>query len=215
MAPAPHSPSRRKSRESRRRILDAARAAFAEKGFEGAHMRRIADDARVNKFMLYYHFHSKETLFQQVLQSSFEPLFRQLARILTRDAPLDKTCADLYDMYAAVFADRNGQVRAFISREVAVGAPHLANLFQRLGTGLLEPWRTKIEAYMGTGHLPDMQLRLAVYSIMITFLATFLLRPAFAAVIGADELFLYRREVREHVVDFVLGGLRLSVLASH
>ncbi|MEE9162700.1 MAG: TetR/AcrR family transcriptional regulator [Candidatus Neomarinimicrobiota bacterium] len=215
MAPAPHTPSHRKSRETRRRILDAARTAFAEKGFDGAHMRRIADDARVNKFMLYYHFRSKETLFQQVLQSSFEPLFRQLAKILTRDTPLDKTFADLYDMFAALFADRDGQLRSFMAREVAVGSPRLATMFHGLGTDALEPWRAKIETYMGTGHLPETQLRLAVYSIMNTFMATFLLRPALAAVTGADELFLYRREVREHVVDFVLGGLRLSVLAAH
>ena len=58
--PAPD-PARR-SQESWRAILDAARASFAEKGFSGANVSEIVARAATTKPMIYYHFGSKEGL---------------------------------------------------------------------------------------------------------------------------------------------------------
>lgn len=49
-------------------ILDAAAKNFAEKGFGGARMDQIADDAGVNKAMLYYHIGDKKELYKGVLK---------------------------------------------------------------------------------------------------------------------------------------------------
>ncbi len=50
------------------RIEDAARAEFAERGYSGARMRRIADRAQVNKQLLFYYFSSKAGLYRDVMQ---------------------------------------------------------------------------------------------------------------------------------------------------
>jgi len=49
------------------RLLDAAEALFAAKGFYGATMRAIADMADTKLSMTTYHFRSKEDLFNQVI----------------------------------------------------------------------------------------------------------------------------------------------------
>ena len=41
-------------------ILIAAREVFIAKGFEGARMQEIADQAGINKALLHYYFRSKE-----------------------------------------------------------------------------------------------------------------------------------------------------------
>ena len=57
----------RPARVSPDRILAAAALEFAERGYAGARVDRIARRARVNKAMLYYHFGSKQGLYRTLL----------------------------------------------------------------------------------------------------------------------------------------------------
>ena len=52
---------------TRARILDAALAEFAAKGFAGARVDAIAAAARVNKRMLYHYFGNKRDLYREVV----------------------------------------------------------------------------------------------------------------------------------------------------
>jgi len=52
------------TQESRRRILDAAAAEFAQNGFAGARVDNIARRASVNKALIYYYFKSKDELLE-------------------------------------------------------------------------------------------------------------------------------------------------------
>jgi AcrR family transcriptional regulator len=61
-------PPARNPRQTRARILDAALAEFAAKGFAGARVDGIARGARINKRMLYHYFGDKEGLFREVLR---------------------------------------------------------------------------------------------------------------------------------------------------
>ena len=58
-------------RETRTRILDAATSEFAQHGFGGARVDRIAARADANKRMLYYYFGSKDELFLAVLEEAY------------------------------------------------------------------------------------------------------------------------------------------------
>jgi AcrR family transcriptional regulator len=57
---------------TRRRMLDAATAEFAEHGIAGARVDRIVDAARSNKAQLYDYFGSKDELFDTVFAASIE-----------------------------------------------------------------------------------------------------------------------------------------------
>ena len=56
-----------RSETTRRRLMEAAEAAFAEKGLSGARVDEIAAAAAINKRMIYEYFGSKELLYKQVL----------------------------------------------------------------------------------------------------------------------------------------------------
>jgi AcrR family transcriptional regulator len=60
--------------ETRRRILAAATAEFAEHGLAGARVDRIAVAATCSKERLYAHYGDKESLFTAVLNASFAHL---------------------------------------------------------------------------------------------------------------------------------------------
>jgi AcrR family transcriptional regulator len=56
------------------RILAAAEAVFAARGFEGASTREIASQAGVNISSLHYHWASKDALYVAVFQDVFDRL---------------------------------------------------------------------------------------------------------------------------------------------
>ncbi len=58
---------------SRERILAAARAAFAEAGFEGATIRGIARAAAVDPALVHHYFGTKEQLFVASIELPFDP----------------------------------------------------------------------------------------------------------------------------------------------
>jgi AcrR family transcriptional regulator len=54
--------------ETRERIIQGAAQVFAEKGYDGATTRKIAEAARVNEVTLFRHFGSKKNLFLAVIE---------------------------------------------------------------------------------------------------------------------------------------------------
>ena len=54
--------------DRKRSIINAARPLFAQYGFQGASVRKIARAAGVSEALLYRHFSSKEDLYQEILR---------------------------------------------------------------------------------------------------------------------------------------------------
>ena len=60
------------AQDTRKRLLEAALIVFAEKGFDGAGIRDIAERAKANSAMVQYHFGGKEGLYLEALRFAFE-----------------------------------------------------------------------------------------------------------------------------------------------
>ena len=207
-AARPRNSTSERTAENRQHILEAAEASFAAKGYDGANMREIAAAAGVNKYMLYYHFENKETLFEAVLTANFTPIFKQIAEILNRQMSLEETVREVYDMYAELFARKGDRVRPFMARELAAGAPHIKKFFLAIGPQMLEWWTPKILAYIGKESLPQRELALVTQSLMIGIVSNFVFQPMYAPLMEVFDLSLYESEMKEHVVEFILGGLK-------
>ncbi|MFH0735543.1 MAG: TetR/AcrR family transcriptional regulator [bacterium] len=63
-------------------ILNAARVIFKRKGFAGARMQEIADEAKINKAMLHYYYTSKELLFSKVFHEVIDEFLRFTVKLL-------------------------------------------------------------------------------------------------------------------------------------
>src|SRR4026209_2137147 len=93
----------RPARVSPDRILAAAAIEFAERGFAGARVDRIARRARVNKAMLYYHFKSKQGLYRTLLRQIFTLAGGRLRDIAALDiSPAEKVDRVIAGMAALV-----------------------------------------------------------------------------------------------------------------
>jgi TetR/AcrR family transcriptional regulator len=114
----------RPARVSPDRILAAAAHEFAARGYAGARVDRIARRARVNKAMLYYHFHSKQSLYRALLRDTFGRAAERLQEIAASAAPpadqLDSVIAAI-----AAFVRQHQFFAAIMLREIAESGAHL------------------------------------------------------------------------------------------
>jgi TetR/AcrR family transcriptional regulator len=114
----------RPARVSPDRILAAAAVEFAQRGYAGARVDRIARRARVNKAMLYYHFRSKQGLYRALLRQVFTQAGERLRAIAdssgSPDRKLDRAIAAV-----AAFVQEHAFFPAIMLREVAEGGAHL------------------------------------------------------------------------------------------
>jgi TetR/AcrR family transcriptional regulator len=52
------------------KIIEAAKVIFEKKGYDGARMQEIADEAKISKASLHYYFRSKEKLFDLIFEEN-------------------------------------------------------------------------------------------------------------------------------------------------
>jgi TetR/AcrR family transcriptional regulator len=114
----------RPARVSPSRILAAAAAEFAERGYAGARVDRIARRARVNKAMLYYHFGSKNALYRALLRQTFTLAASRLHAIAAADDVPEVKLERAIDALVA-FIEEHAFFPAIMLREVAEGGAHL------------------------------------------------------------------------------------------
>lgn len=66
------------------KIIKAAQREFAQYGYEGARVDRIAQKAKINKAMIYYHYKSKENLYESLLSKVYTTVFPVLLKLYRR-----------------------------------------------------------------------------------------------------------------------------------
>jgi AcrR family transcriptional regulator len=174
--------------DSRQRILNAATTEFALRGFEAATVDRIAARARLNKAMIYYHFHSKRALYTSVLRDLFTLMGDRLATIASSDdAPIDKL-----DRFVSTFVIE-GQTHAYVApimlREIAEGGRRLDEetytvmvRVVRAMTGIIDEGRAAGQF----GQVDPMLLYLTTVWPIVVYLATTPVRSAIARVSKFD-----------------------------
>ncbi len=77
--------------ESRSKILATARRLFAERGFDGCNVSDIAKQAGMSQGNIYWHFASKDELFQAVLVEGFQAIGATMhAAVMSQGSGLEK-----------------------------------------------------------------------------------------------------------------------------
>ncbi len=106
------------------RILAAAALEFAERGYAGARVDRIARRARVNKAMLYYHFTNKRELYRTLLRQTFGALAEALRQIAAIPGPPEERLRVVVATIAG-FVEGHVFFPAIMLREMAEGGAHM------------------------------------------------------------------------------------------
>ena len=107
----------KKDKQTEEKILDAARSVFMQRGFFGARMQDIADQAGINKAMLHYYFRSKDKMFESIFTEAMDKFFGEVLIILNKDLPLEAKIEYFIEKYIDVFVDME-YLPGFIIHEI-------------------------------------------------------------------------------------------------
>jgi AcrR family transcriptional regulator len=122
--------SQARSRATRERLLASAERVFAEKGYDGARLADIAEDAGCSVGAVYFRFRDKDALFFAIAESFTDEARAGLSRLLAGtaegdDAAIVKT---FVTATAANFRRHKGLFRAIVERGFE-HAPAMATIF--------------------------------------------------------------------------------------
>lgn len=194
---------------TKHKIIAGARKEFSDKGFEGARVDRIARDAGVNKAMIYYHFGSKEKLYQAVIDDVFSAVKNFVARALVESADLEGLFAEMSGFYLEFF-ESSPQLAPLVLREMAAGGERIRGVLAQMvsETGARQKVGELLEAGIRDGSLR----RLDIIQTFVSFIGMNLFYLFFSPVLNSiweiEDESGFRRSRPEAVADLFLNGIR-------
>jgi len=145
----------------RAEILAAAERIFVEHGYEGATIRKIADEVGLSSTALYMHFSEKSEILHEICRGAFEQLISDNRKIMTdHGAPEDRLRAMLQAYVDFGFANPNAYRLIYLTRPVEArdGAESTA---QQMGSELFRAIEDVLEEISNAGRLKITDHRLA------------------------------------------------------
>ncbi len=106
---------------SEERIKKAALKEFAEYGFEGARIDRIAKKARINKAMIYYHFKSKESLYESLLTFFHKTVTSRIFSAIPQAGDPEEQLKAIISEFISFIKDLDQDFVKMILREISGG----------------------------------------------------------------------------------------------
>lgn len=134
--------------EVRTRVLAAAEAVFAERGYAGATTREIAERAGIGKRMLFYYFPTKDAVYRAVLERIVQGLVAIFE--VSRNQPGPIGLAESIEGITH-FTAQNLQATKVWMREIIDGGPHLADLTQKHLADMYRQAGTTVASNMEAG----------------------------------------------------------------
>ena len=184
----------------------AARAIFAEQGYDGASIRAITAAAGANLGAVTYHFGSKRALYEAVVEDVIGPLADRVTAAAGGAAPPLERAGEVVRAFFGYFGEHHDVPRLML-QELANGRelppPAARNMGRMLGA-----LSALIAAGQADGTMRSGEPRLMALAVVSHPLHLHLVRPqlrAFAS-LDIDDPALRERLV-ENAVRFVRGGL--------
>jgi AcrR family transcriptional regulator len=114
-------------------IIEVATTLFAERGYEGTSMNDVAERAGMRKASLFYHFASKETLYEAVLDHLLANIAGPITEAFTKDGSFPERLDAAADVTTMVLSS-NPYAARLLLREVMDWGPAVRG---KLLTGIL------------------------------------------------------------------------------
>ena len=185
---------------SKERILKNALEEFAEFGFGGARVDRIANKAEINKAMIFYYFKSKENLYKTLLYQSLSVLISRIQEVLSRTESPEVLIESLPGIYIRFIA-ANPDLFKMIALELIQNPEHIVSLVSEIFRDIPFPpqemFGKKISAWYQEGLISEkdpIQFMMNVVPLSIfSVLGKPMVEAIFSVEIEEDQVFLEKR----------------------
>lgn len=151
------------------KIFNAAKTIFHKKGYAGARMQEIADEAGINKAMLHYCFKNKQVLFEAVFKKAFSQLAPKINQIFQSEASLFDKIKEFTNSYIS-FVIENPYLPTFIIQEMNNNPEFVVSFFNNENRPNPDLLIAQIESEIEAGKIKAInpkQLLLNIFSLTV------------------------------------------------
>ncbi|MGD0710185.1 MAG: TetR/AcrR family transcriptional regulator [Bacteroidales bacterium] len=192
-----------------KKILDAAKTVFLEKGFDGARMQEIADEAKINKALVHYYFRSKDKLFDAIFQEAFQQFLPKIAEIMMTEKPLFEKIEFFIDTYIFMLL-KNPHLPGFVMHEINRNPDRIVNIIK--GSGFKPEYLEKaIRKEVKAGLIIPIDPVHLIINILGMCLFPIIGRPIIKGFVFNDSDKAYNKflsERKKEVTSFVINSIK-------
>jgi AcrR family transcriptional regulator len=191
--------------QRRRAILDAATGLFAERGYGAVSVQEIADAAGTHKTTVLYHFETKESLHDAVLDEALGRIAEVMREFLSGEFARDRV-GYLLDQMQSFFAEHIALAR-LLERELLESIDAEAYL-RRFVEPIYVPALRSLESAMKAGLIRRIDPALFIHDLHVQLIGYFCHRPLLERLKPGDPFSIDALiERREYLVDQIFRQL--------
>ena len=209
-SPVRHIPDgKQKEKGTKQKILDSALEEFSKHGLAGSRVEQIAERAGVNKAMLYYHYSSKENLYQEVIESIFRVATERLSEILITPQSLEEIFKEMIEFYTDLFNSQPAFTPILIRELANSESSMIENIAEIISvSGAPVQIKRLIAAGEKKGHLRPINIRHAIVLFLSLNIGYFVCAPIMDRVWNIKNRDKFIRERKKEVLDIFLNGIK-------
>ena len=190
-------------------ILESAKNIFLQKGFAGARMQEIADEANINKSMLHYYFRNKEQLFGRIMQDSVSIMIPKFVTILDSEDSVLGKFERLVDEYVDTII-ANPHIPMFLLNEISQNRVQYINEAKEkmMEHGTFQSFMMQIVQEQKKGLLSPLPPQHVMLTVMSLIVFPFMAKPIFKNMLEIpEELYTQMMLERKPIVKKMLKDI--------
>lgn len=170
------------------KIMEAARRVLFAKGFAGARMQDIADEAGINKALLHYYFRSKDKLFELVFIDAVGKLIPKILSIFSdEELPFHDKLRRFCEVYIRTWIE-HPLIPMFVLHEIhARNGEGIAKVLSKLSGNPIKLVIASIERAIKRKEIMPIAPPQLMLNIMSLCIFPFVGAPIFKRVVGVSD----------------------------
>ncbi len=190
------------------KILEAAKAVFQRRGFDGARMSDIAKEAGINQALLHYYYRSKDKLFQAVFKIAVLTLFPKIIQIFNTEKPLELKIEDFINKYFDLLI-QFPYLPGFVMHEMSTHPERIKDFFSShqllRPQKMIQQYQEGVDAGKYYPGDPEQFFVSLIAMCVFPFAAKPIIQTALNKSDEEYKKFLQERKV--YLTDFILNGM--------
>lgn len=191
------------------KIFEAAKIVFQKKGFAGARMQEIADEAGINKAMLHYCFKNKQSLFEAVFMKAFSQLAPQVNLIFSSNESIFNKIRQFTNSYIT-FVNEHPFLPQFIIQEMNNNPEFVIQFLNNANRPNPSLMIAQIEKEIAAGiikPMPPKQLLMDIFSLTVfPFAAQTMVKGMFH--ISETEFNQMMEERKTSIAELIINSIK-------
>jgi len=191
------------------KILAAAKKVFIHKGWSGARMHEIAEEAKINKSLLHYYFRTKEKLFEAVFKYAFNKFVPSIKEALNSDKSLFEKIELIADQYISVLI-KNQFIPLFVLHEINRNPERLYELMQQAGVRP-EEFFEQIQQEMRKEKIKNIDPRQLIINLLALCVFPIAAKPLLQRVFFENDKRQYRQFLearKKEIPAFIINSIK-------